>query len=349
MIVHTKKLLVIIAIIIFLILAIGSIYFYFFKKPQMLTEKPSHPICLSDNETVIYNIDRKQYIGPVEIIIKDKNSKKEISRFIVENVSSGYYPVQPRKCGVYIMKEFNWDYKKFKPLPGFCVELWKYNYNGEGTPLLTFAGENKQGQPVIYYDYDFRIDFIEIYIALIQGYLGKIDNYATIIKELETKKDIFKLDYENIINQYPEMAGDFQFDEWTRESRYFWGHLSYGANVLGFFRIERDTWKVDILPAPQGTLGGTAFNPEYGYITYDTGPGWIGIEEIAQQVYEEWQKAGKIKEFYLYNLFTKEKILLATTTDPSWPFQSKSNWISDTELEYELPTGEKKIYKINDQ
>ena len=119
-----------------------------------------------------------------------------------------------------------------------------------------------------------------------------------------------------------------------------------GANEIAYLRILRDLWKLDVLPVPSGTSGGTALNPEYGYVTYDTGPGWIGIDVIAEQVYDEWRKEGKKIDFYLYNLFTKEKTLLATIDDPSWSF--KPQWLSDTELRYELPTGEKKIYKIEE-
>lgn len=49
-------------------------------------------------------------------------------------------------------------------------------------------------------------------------------------------------------------------------------------------------------------------------------------------------------ELYIENLFIKERRFIASTTEPLWYF--KPIWISDTELEYELPSGEKKIYKI---
>ncbi len=62
---------------------------------------------------------------------------------------------------------------------------------------------------------------------------------------------------------------------------------------------------------------------------------------------EKWLKEGKKSGLFLYNLFTKEKIFIVSVEEPLWWF--KSNWLSDTELEYELPTGEKKIYKIQNE
>lgn len=330
-----------------LLVVIGVGAYLLLKKPIRNSgeNQVSHPLCLSDNEIAAYTIDRGKDESPVDIVIKNKETEKEIYRFVIDSVWPVYYPVQPRKCGIYVIKQFNFDYKKTKPLPGFRVELWRYGYDGEGVPILTFAEEDEKGQAVIYYNAEFLVDFVEFYITLIKGYVGQID-FAAVIKEIKTNKDVFSLMYKrDIIDKYPNLAGDhITFDEWTKDSRYCWGHISEGASVIGFFRIERDTWKVDILPVPEGTTGGTAFNPEYGYITYDTGPGWIGIDVVAEQVYDEWRKEEKTVELHLYDLLNKEDVLLATSTEPSW--SGNPQWISDTELQYELPDGIKKTYKI---
>ena len=114
--------------------------------------------------------------------------------------------------------------------------------------------------------------------------------------------------------------------------------------MLAFFRIEAGIWKWEIFEAPQGTMGGDALNPELGYTTYNTGAPWTGSQELNEEIKKQWQEQGKIASFYLYNLFTKKQILLATTTDPIWYF--KPRWLSDTELQYYIPSGEKKVYKI---
>lgn len=348
---NRRKIFIIIPVIIFLILASAGIYSYLLKRQKSVQQNPSEDqitrlSCLSDNEMVIYNIDRHQSVSPVDIVIKDKESKKEIFKFTIDSVLPVYFPVQPRKCGVYAIKEYNFDAKKSKPSPGFRVELWRYEYNGQGALLLTFAGEDKNGEPTVYYSYQFQIDFLEKLIALLEGVLEDV-NYAAIIKEIKTREDVFSLRYKEVINQNPGLAGGyFGLDEWTKDSRYFWGRLADGAAVLGFFRIERDTWKVDIFLVPVGTQGGDALNSELGYVTYDDGAPWSGDTETDEMYRQQWEKEGKKVHFYLYNLLTKEQILLATIDDPRWNF--KPRWISDTELEYYLPNEEKKIYKIDE-
>ena len=354
--VASKKEILIIFLLAILLLA-TTVFYILYKKyisvepatDQQLPEQLTHNICLGDDETVLF-----QYHGPrvtatsADIIITDKITGKEKFRFQLDNLSPNIgWPYEFRKCGIYIIKEFNWDYKRSKPLPGFSEELWKYTYDGKGENFLTLTNSDESGKINFFYDYDFRTDFLETYIALIAGSLERIKEYATVIKEIPTKNDVFSLGYQSIIDKHPGLIGFLGLGEWTKDSRYFWGRLSVGASVTAFFRIERDNWNVDTFLTPPHILGGTAFNPEFGYLTYDTGPGWIGIDVITEQVYDEWRKAGKIVELHLYNLFAKKDILLATSTEPSW--HGDPRWLSDTELQYELPNGEKKIYKINDR
>ena len=130
--INRKKIFIIAAAVIFLALASVGIYFYLFKKPdQNLPENQvTHPPCLEDDEIAVYTIDRRKDESPVDIIIKNKESGKEIYKFVIDSVWPVYYPVQPRRCNVYVIKQFNFDYKQYKPLPGFRVELWQYKYSG---------------------------------------------------------------------------------------------------------------------------------------------------------------------------------------------------------------------------
>lgn len=324
--------------------AIGAMALFMFEERADQNDIVQKEQCLESDEEVVYSINRKLFISPVDVVIKNKNNDKEIFRFVIDSALPVYDTVQPRKCALYVVRGFNFDYKRYQPLRGFRVELWRYKYNGEGELLLALAGEDNEGKPTVYYSYEYQTDFLEKLIALIEGYLGDVDKYAALMWDVESRKGIFPLKYTDIVSSHPLLEGNLGLEGWTKDSRYFWGRTFIGANVLGFFRVERDTWKVDILPAPEGTQGGDALNVENGYVTYNTGPGWIGIQEVAEEVYDEWRKEGKIVELYVYNLFTKEKTLLATSSDPSW--WGGPRWISDTELEYELPDGEERIYKI---
>ncbi len=359
----------IILIIIFLFLIViveGSIYYlYFFDKKEapIISIQPKNenqegktklPPCLTEDERTDFKVERlgkypsiEYDKGFVEVVVKKVDTGEEITKFRIDDIvsPSHYHPIEIHKCGVYILRGFNFDYEKFKPLPGFRRELWKYNYGGKGGNILIMAEENKTGESVVYYNYDFRIDPRETYVVLEKNYLGHSD-YAFVIKNLHTKEDVFVLPLKDIINNYPSFMGSFGMNEWTKDGKYFWGNIFDGANVLAFFRIEAGAWKWEIFSTPDGTMGGDALNTELGYITYDDGAPWTGDADFDQINREKWQKEGRKVHFYLYNLFTKKQILLETFDDPTYFTQPK--WLSDTELEYELPTGEKKIYKINE-
>ncbi|TSD02205.1 MAG: hypothetical protein Athens071426_543 [Parcubacteria group bacterium Athens0714_26] len=196
-----------------------------------------------------------------------------------------------------------------------------------------------------YYSTDFRIPLNEKYISLIRGYLGK-DNYAIVIKDLQTLKDVFTFPIQEIEKRNPDIVGDIGFKDWSRSGKYFWLDLAYGANTLGFIRIDSQDWSVDLLPAPKDVLGGDALNLENGYITVHPGNVWFGVSELDQEERARRRAQDIGTELYIENLFTKKRQFVASTTEPLYYFKSK--WLSDTELQYELPNGEKKIYKINE-
>ena len=72
---------------------------------------------------------------------------------------------------------------------------------------------------------------------------------------------------------------------------------------------------------------------------------WYGIDIMTEQEEARRRARGTGTELYIENLFTRERNFVDKTEEPLWYFQPK--WISDTELQYELPDGTKKIYKIN--
>jgi len=56
------------------------------------------------------------------------------------------------------------------------------------------------------------------------------------------------------------------------------------------------------------------------------------------------QEDGLKSELHLRHLPTGKDILVASVDEPLWRFSPK--WISDTELEYTLPSGAKKTFVI---
>lgn len=324
----------------FIVIVLVVLFYFFYIAPKNNNQiKQEKSACLSDDRVARYEIDKKR--GITSIFIENKRSSKEVFDFQIDSILSVYHPIELHKCGVYVLRGFNFDSKKMVPLKGFSRGLWKYSYDFSYSELLNFANEGVKGAPVVYYSYDFRVDPTEKYVVLEKGYSGKND-YAVMIKNLETKEDVFTLPMKEIADLNNELVGNFGMNEWTKDGKYYWGNIFDGANVLAFFRVESETWKMEFFPAPEGTMGGDVLNPENGYVTFDDGAPWTGDEDFNQMYRDQWKKEEKKVSFYLYNLFTKEKILLETFDDPTW--FSKPKWVSDTELQYELPTGEKKIY-----
>jgi len=353
-----QKVFIVISSLFLLVLLVsgGGVYFLFFTQKENIDQQDEivnkiqrHAACLDGNEYASYIIDEKYPTGikvptlPLTIFVQDKTTNEKIS-FQIDNTGNPRGPrPQLHKCGIYVTREFNFDPKTRRATPNYGIELWKYDYSNQGEKILLFSEADVAGKYQSYFGGDFRVSPNEKYLVLEKGYLGKED-YALIIKDLNTKQDIFVLPTKEIAKQYPNLVGNFNMRDWTKDSRYFWGDIFDGADVLAIFRIDSTTWMWKLFEVPSYTMGGTALNPEYGYITYDDGPPWTGDMDFDEINKEKWLEEGKKLNFYLYNLFTKEKILLATVDNPLWNFKPK--WLSDTELEYELQTGEKKIYQI---
>jgi len=291
-------------------------------------------------KSISYEIKKNPLGGGIaEIFIKEKNNNQKKFSFEIEiSNPKHYHPIETHKCGVYAMRTFGYNYEKKAPLENYKRELWIYKYNGIGESLLSdslkWSHENMLG--------DFRVDPAEKYIVLEKGYLGA-DDYALVIKNLETKEDTFVLPFKKIADEYPNLIGSFKLKEWTKDGRYFWGDIFVGANVLGFFRIDALNWKTDIFPAPENTVGGDVLNFDTGYTTVHSGYIYFGVYELVQEEKEERRKKGIGTELYIESLITKKRHFVDKTDEPLWFFKPK--WISETKLEYYLPSGERKIYE----
>lgn len=344
-----KNLAILILAVLLVVVGTGVSYFFFFQKSNKLKNaeisKPQLIECLNENEEISYKIEEKESPLADVIVFTDKDTKKRSFFFKIENIFKNYHPIELHSCGIYVIRFFNYDPNKTKQDPGFKVELWKYVHDGQGLNILLLSEKMADGTLKGDYSYDFRIDPLEEYLILEKSYLGK-DDYSLVIKNLETKEDIFVLLAKEIFKQYPNIIGDFDMLEWTKDGRYFWGNVSDGAYVNGYFRIDTSSWKVDIYEAPQDVLGGDALNVEKGYITVHPGNVWYGFADMTEEEKAKRRVQGIGTELYIHNLFTGERQFIDKTTEPLWYF--KPQWLSDTELQYELPTGEKKIYKINE-
>ncbi len=305
--------------------------------------------CLRNDEIATYEVKkRKRNMGDTEadviISIRDKNNGLIKNSFQINDLFNDH-SFEVHKCGVYVLRMFNYNPEKTKQEPGYKDELWRYDYNGKGEPLLLFAEKPKEF--IAYYDPVFRVSPDEIYIVLVRGgYLERPD-YALVIRNLNLKTDDFVLPRQFLLEQHPEFIGLFSLRTWTKDGSFFWADLSTTANVEAFLRILRNSWKVDVLFAPEDVLGGDALNLEKGLITVHPGNVWYGIDVMTEQEKERRRAQGIGTELYIQDLFTGKRYFIDKTDEPLWFF--KPQWFSDTELEYKLPTGEKKIYNIENK
>lgn len=342
----------ILSTILFVLVASGF-YLFLLKKtvnqqtrnevPTPSNQKPFHASCLADDEVVEYDrisqhpdITQPKEMSPF-ILVSNKNTKEITASFRLDNVNDSGHPMEVHKCGVYFIRDSEFDKKN-----GIHTkhEFWKYTYDQEKMILIS----NEEFKP---FSLDFLIDPKEKFISLEQWYGGR-DDYALVIKELKTLKDAFVLPVAKIVKESPSVIGDIGFDNggWTSDGRFFWFHLFQTAEIVGFVRVDTDNWSYKIFPAPFRTMGGDTFNINNGMITYSENVApWTADEGLDQQYQAEAKRTGQISSFFIYNLFTKQKYLVATTTDPTYYFRPQ--WISDTKLQYELPNGERRVYEIN--
>ncbi len=350
-------------------LVVGAMAYYWMARPKSLISLPAaitssvvlsgssttqvnvgSGVCLTSNEVASYSATRSK--GNPDfgtVVIDDKSTGVKISNLQIENViSQNYHDYELHPCGLYVVRQFNFNESSWEPLPGFSVELWKYDYSGKGNRL--FVLEALQGQSTstlsIDYSYDFRVSPNESFIALERGYQGSSD-YALVIKDLNRLSNVFVLPVSDIAKQNPNIIADLGFEVggWSIDGRYFWFSFAQGANTTGFVRVDSSNWAYQTFAAPITTMGGDAFNPDTGMVTYRTNAApWTGSSEIDQQYRDQAMQSGKISLFYIYNLLTKQSYLVATTTDPTYYYQPK--WISDSVLQYTPPSGVTTTYTI---
>lgn len=308
-------------------------------------------VCLKDSEYADYPINEtyakeiKAPKNPLVISVRDKQTFKEKFSFQIEDINPDIgHSLEPHQCGIYVIRFFNYDPKKTKQGPGFKAELWKYSYDGKGQNILLFSEKDAAGNFKGYFSYIFSIDPQEKYIALERGYLGSPD-YAGVIKELNTLKDVFVLTLEDIkkINSAVE-PGIISLGKWSNDSKFVWGTVFNGPIDTAYLRVDANSWKTEVFSPPPGLSGEQALNIN-GYIAYTDFTTFYGIDSIAQQEFEKFRKEKRQKHLYLYNFFTKERKMLTAVSDPEWHFKLK--WFSDTELEYYASPEEKRVYTIN--
>lgn len=210
--------------------------------------------CLSDNEYADYPLDPEYATStlspklPVTISVRDKNTHQIKFTFQIDNAYAQLsHPLELLKCGVYIIRLFNFDMKTFQQLPGFRVALWKYDYMGHGSELIPLDGTDSSGAQLVSYAYDFNIDPQEKYLVLDDQ---EPIIYGLVVKDLKSMDNILTTKLADLNRQYPSVTGDFDLGSWTPDGKHLVGSVYDGALDTAYYRIEVGTWKVQIFPSP---------------------------------------------------------------------------------------------------
>ncbi len=319
-----------------LLVVVGALYLFLFRNSPIATENmlkknKTHATCLADNEVAEYTVtEGERAPSSATVLVKNEDAQKLIFSFVVNNFfDNHYHSYEVYKCGFYLIREFNYDYVKGKTMPDYRMEVWRYTYDGLGQKLVESN--------------DFRVDPQEKYIVFKSGYSG-VSDYALVFKNLKTLEDAFVLKFNDLVKEFGIKPAEFGLGIWRGNGEYLWTSLFNAAHTDAYLRITSGTWDVNVYPTPDDYTGGLLSSPTGEYILYTNGPGFIGIDVIAEQIWQEWRDAGKKKSLFVYNLYAREKKVVATVDEPSWNFKTK--WLSDTEFEYFLPTGERKVFKV---
>lgn len=277
-----KRLTILLIFFLLLITGIVVYYFYFFKKEDITVsqpittnqeeEKSIHSSCLTENEWAVTNFnehffkrpDFREY--PVKIVIMPKDSTftaPSVFEFSVEgidarNEGSPRKGIESRKCGLYIQRHFNYDLEWLRPsvneppypntppvikiIPGFKSEIWKYDYSGNGNPLLIVNEMDEKGVFHSNFTGEFAVDQTETYIALIRSWVGDPE-HALVIKNLKTMEDEYIITLKDLMERFPDVGGAISLGWWGRDEFISFSLIS---PERPFFRFYLNSGKFEI-------------------------------------------------------------------------------------------------------
>lgn len=335
-------------IIIGIIVSLVIFFFNFDSYSQFTLDQNT---CLSPAESIDITLSKSAEYEQVAVVRIDSSRETLSGNFTVPNVTTSIHSLEQHPCALYVMRQFGFDYKKMKPVDGFERAIWRYDFvSKKGEKVISLANKASNAEAEVAYGYDFRVSPNEENLILREGYLGS-EKYNIVIKTLKNfktndLKDVLIIPYKDLTGSNPKIYGSIGFNEWSSDSRYFWGNIFEGAEVTGFFRVDLRNLTHEAFVAPNGTLGGDALvlNPNNDYVPFDPHAYWSPDEEdmnIRKAVNKE---KGIHNELHLYHLPTGKDILVDSTSEPLWRFTPK--WISDTELEYTLPENVVKRYSL---
>src|SRR3989344_8222147 len=283
-----------------------------------------------------------EWDGPT-VFVSTYNNTDKLSSFEVTELSSSANNVQITNCHVYVVRNFSTGSSRSDQLD---YQLWRYDPLGNTEIVIKFhkllPKANTQYSVTTAISIDGKFIALKEYAV---EYRTSDPNDALVIKKLnDLDKDYLKIPLSEIYRT-SNIMGSPTLLRWSKDSKNLWFELSEAAIVNGFGKINVVTKTFEIYKAPDGTMGGDAFNLESSWITYDPKSFWCGEITCTNDERQDRIRRGMSSELYVYNLITKESILVESyKPDPLWYY--KPRWISDSVLSYVLPDGTTKRYNV---
>jgi len=309
--------------------------------------------CLRENEKAIYEVLEKGRPGKVRVSVIDIAASTTMwSRDLVHPTPDNVYPMRLNNCSFYLPVSNNYDYKDGKPLPGYTFSLWQFRYFADAEKLVAVLSENPTGEKGKterrYSGSFFNVNSSEKYVVLERSYLGE-DDYALVIKDIRTGKDAFVLTLDEVLKEHPNAAGSFDVGRWvTRpDGEYLRTFIYDGVRDVAYVYVKAGTWETEVYDVPSDMLAGVevAIPPFAPILAYTDVIVWAGIYEVTQALIDEQISSGQKKHLIVANLKTGKKVVIETAPIIRG-HRFKLTWLSDTELQYTMPDGTTKTYRI---
>ena len=252
-----------------------------------------------------------------DVYIRNASTKAETLLMSLPDVNSeNYHAGEYHKGNLYIMRRMgnpstdeNWS-----------DQLWRYDIHGNGKMLFSNKG------------LDFRVAPDESYVAVVyQSPEANANRVAFINTDGEMIQEI------NI-----DPTGNYldSPNQWSDDSRQFWGQLQFDVTPKIIYQISISDWSVKKFIVEPLNIGGEfELNANTGKLVYSDYPFFFATDQ--KQLFID---SGTIVHLFLYDLNTQVLQTIATST--AMPFSPKG--LDNATIEYTDPNRGAQIeYKIN--
>ncbi|MBP6856339.1 MAG: hypothetical protein KBC42_01625 [Candidatus Pacebacteria bacterium] len=301
---------------------------------------------ISSIKTFKTNVNQKQYDQGVKVFVETKTG--QTYEFVIENFDierfDGYYQ---SNCHIYAVRIIH-DYTKSENKIQ-SVSLWRYTYDGVGDKLIDLFDRTSVGESGKLFSFSVFVDPQEQFIIL-ENYFSS-QTHKLYFKKLPDLEDIFTVDVKEYFNRNNlnnfSCYIDFHETEVSDNRKYIVLGSSFTTEKCGYFKIDIISGIMEYFDLPVDEFTVYSLNIDTGWVFFDGRPNFFSFDgdDSEEKAYvKESKETGRIFHHGVYNIFTKEKIVITEYGD--FYFFPRFEWIDEYSAWYFDPSGEKKIYTL---